>query len=181
MKALLLRSSLGLMLCVGATPLAPQPSLRITIPLPPPIVFPAPPSVVILPETRVYAVPDAAEEIFFTGGWWWRPWNGRWYRSHHYDRGWVHYGSVPSWYRGIPRGWRDDYRGHSWGGGAWNHRPIHHDDLQRNWKEWHASRHWDQPQHRQHEPRREGRPSESREHPGKGHGQHKPDRGRERR
>ena len=181
MKAILLRSSLGFLFCAGATPLAPQPSLRITIPLPPPIIFPAPPSVVILPETRVYAVPEVAEEIFFTGGWWWRPWNGRWYRSQHYDRGWVHYGGAPSWYRGIPRGWRDDYHNHRWGGGAWNHRPIHHDELQRNWKEWHTSRHWDQPQHRQHESGRDRRPTGPREHPGKGHGDHKPDHRRERR
>ena len=57
-------------------------SVHIDIPLPPPIFFPAPPEVVVIPETDVYAVPDVQEEIFFFGGWWWRPWEGRWYRSH---------------------------------------------------------------------------------------------------
>ena len=131
-----------------------QPSIHLSIPLPPPIIFHAPPSVVILPRTQVYVVPDLAEEIFFYNGWWWRPWGGRWYRSHHYDRGWIHYRSVPSWYRGIPPGWREDYRNHRWGNGAWNHRPIPHDELHRNWKAWRDTRHWEQPQHRQHESHR---------------------------
>lgn len=164
MKKWICSIALGLM--VG-TQGAAQPRVRISIPLPPPIIFHAPPSVVILPQTQVYVVPDIAEEIFFSNGWWWRPWQGRWYRSHYYDRGWAHYGSAPSWYRGIPPRWRDDYRDHRWGNGAWNHRPIPHDDLHRNWKVWHDTRHWDQPQHRQHETRRDGRPFASHEAPGR--------------
>ena len=65
-------------------------SVHIGIPLPPPIIFPAPPGLVVIPETDVYAVPDVGAEIFFYGGWWWRPWEGRWYRSHYYDRGWAY-------------------------------------------------------------------------------------------
>ena len=158
MRKLFLFSTMGILAGSTGSPLAAQPSLHITIPLPPPILFPAPPSVVILPETQVYAVPDIREDIFFHSGWWWRPWNGRWYRSLHYDRGWAHYGGVPSWYRGIPHTWREDYHNHRWGSGVWNHRPIHHDELQRNWRGWQGSRHWDQPQYRQHEVHRDGRP-----------------------
>ena len=55
--------------------------VRINIPLPPPIPFIAPPPVVVLPGTDVYAVPDVEAEIFFRQGWWWRHWNDRWYRS----------------------------------------------------------------------------------------------------
>ena len=61
--------------------------VRVNIPLPPPIIFPAPPQVAVIPGTNVYAVPDVKDDIFFYGGWWWRPWEGRWYRSHYYDRG----------------------------------------------------------------------------------------------
>jgi len=65
--------------------------IGINIPLPPPIIFPAPPEVVVIPETYVYAVPDVDADIFFYGGWWWRPWEGRWYRSRYYDSGWNYY------------------------------------------------------------------------------------------
>ncbi|MCK7507359.1 MAG: hypothetical protein MZV70_27165 [Desulfobacterales bacterium] len=79
-----------------------QVQVRINIPLPPPIIFPAPPHVVVIPETDVYAVPDVNDDIFFYGGWWWRPWEGRWYRSRYYDRGWGHYRGVPSFHRHVP-------------------------------------------------------------------------------
>ena len=158
MRNVVLSATLGLVGIASAMPLPAQPSLQIRIPLPPPIVFPAPPNVVVLPESRVYVVPEAREDIFFFDGLWWRPWGGRWYRSHYYDRGWAHYGSVPTWYRGVPHGWREDYRNHRWGSGAWHHEYIRHDDLQRNWRGWRDNRHWDQPQYRQHEARRDGRP-----------------------
>jgi hypothetical protein len=135
----------------------PPPSVRVTVPLPPPIVFAAPPEVVVLPETEVYVAPSVPEEIFFYNGWWWRPWNGRWYRSLRYDSGWGFYRGVPSWYNGIPRGWRDDYRNHVWGGHPWNYSNIHHGDLQRNWRTWHNTHHWDRPEHRQFTHHHDGR------------------------
>ena len=57
-----------------------QVSVQVQIPvppLPPPIPFLAPPNVVVLPGMDVYAVPDVQEEMFYRGGWWWRPWNLR--------------------------------------------------------------------------------------------------------
>ncbi|MBE0556881.1 MAG: hypothetical protein IH628_06575, partial [Proteobacteria bacterium] len=66
--------------------------IHIGISLPPPIVFPAPPAVIVLPDTNdVYVVPDIDVDIFFWDGWWWRYWEGRWYRSRYYDRRWVYY------------------------------------------------------------------------------------------
>jgi hypothetical protein len=167
MKKLLMTSAVLFLAGITGSNAVAQPSLRINIPLPPLIHFPAPPSVVVLPESRVYVVPDLREEFFFYAGWWWRPWGGRWYRSQHYDRGWAHYGGVPSFYRGVPPGWREDYRNHRWGAGAWNHRPIHHDELQRNWRGWHDNRHWEQPRYRQHEFRRDGRPFAGHDSPGR--------------
>ncbi|MGA2527359.1 MAG: hypothetical protein ABSF79_12220, partial [Smithellaceae bacterium] len=64
----------------------------VSIALPPPIVFAAPPELVVIPETNVYAVPDVDVDIFFYSGWWWRPWEGRWYRSRNYNSGWGYYG-----------------------------------------------------------------------------------------
>jgi len=119
--------------------------LSVNVPLPPPIVFSAPPQLVVLPETNVYAVPDVEADIFFSQGWWWRPWEGRWYRSHHYDGGWGYYRSAPpSFYRNVPPGWRNDYRDHRWKGREWNHERVPHGDMERNWRGWERDKHWQQ-------------------------------------
>jgi hypothetical protein len=109
----------------------------------PPIVFAAPPALIVLPETYAYFVPDVDMDIFFYNGWWWRPWEGRWYRSRYYDRGWAHYRSVPSFYRGLHSDWRNDYREHRWRGHQWDYRPIPHRQVQRNWRGWKNTRHWE--------------------------------------
>jgi hypothetical protein len=118
----------------------------VSISLPPLIVFSAPPAMVVIPETYVYVVPDADVEIFFYDGWWWRPWEGRWYRSRHYDSGWGYYQRVPSFYSRVPRSWRDDYRERRWGGRPWNHQPIPHQQVERNWSSWKKSNHWEKQQ-----------------------------------
>ncbi len=117
--------------------------VRISVPLPPPIVFPAPPEVVVIPETYVYAVPDVDADIFFYSGWWWRPWEGRWYRSRYYDRGWVHYERVPAFYKRVPPGWRNDYRDRRWKGQAWDQRRIPHRDMETNWRGWQSGKRWE--------------------------------------
>jgi hypothetical protein len=49
-------------------------NIGFSIPLPPPVVFEAPPDVVALPDTDgVYVAPDASVDIFFWNGFWWRP------------------------------------------------------------------------------------------------------------
>jgi hypothetical protein len=111
-------------------------------PLPPPIVFAEPPEMIVLPETEVYAVPNVEQDIFFHNGWWWRPWEGRWYRSREYGSGWGFYRGVPSWYGGIPLGWRDNYRNHIWGGHPWNYRGIPHHEFRQNWRGWQRDGHW---------------------------------------
>jgi len=120
--------------------------VSVHIGLPPPIVFPAPPALIVIPETYVYVVPDTGVDIFFYNGWWWRPWEGRWYRSRHYNTGWVYYRRAPAFYRSVPPGWRDEYRHHRWQGHPWNYRPIPHDQVQRNWRGWERNRHWEKQQ-----------------------------------
>ena len=129
--------------------LSPVPTMAgvdVSISLPPLIVFSAPPAMVVIPETYVYVVPDTDVEIFFYDGWWWRPWEGRWYRSRHYDSGWGYYRRVPSFYARVPRGWRNDYREHRWGGRPWNHQPIPHQQVERNWSSWKKDKHWEKQQ-----------------------------------
>ncbi len=115
----------------------------ISISLPPLIISSGPLEVVVIPETDVYAAPDVDVDIFFYNGWWWRPWQGHWYRSHHYDSGWTHYQRVPSFYRRVPSGWRNNYRDHRWAGHRWNHQRIPHEQVQRNWSNWEKNRHWE--------------------------------------
>ena len=118
MKKLLLGTILLALVLVFPIPTMARVDVGISISLPPLIVFGAPPEVVVIPETNVYAVPDLDVDIFFYNGWWWRPWEGRWYRSRNYSSGWGYYRSVPSFYRGIPSGWRNDYRERRWRGAS---------------------------------------------------------------
>ena len=115
--------------------------------LPPPIPFDAPPNVVVLPGTDVYVVPDAAEEIFFQGGWWWRPWGGHWYRSRYHDHGWGYYRDSPSWHGRIPRDWRRNYSNHIWAGRPWNPPHINHGNLNNHWRggHWRTDHGWKRP------------------------------------
>jgi hypothetical protein len=128
-------------------PIMSMAQINIPIPLPPPIPFIAPPNVVVLPGTDVYAVPDVKEELFFRNGSWWRRHDGRWYRSKYYDRGWAYYRDSPSWYRGIPRDWRDRYRDHRWGGHSWNPPHVTHGNLNNHWRggQWRNDHGWSRP------------------------------------
>ena len=116
---------------------------HVNIPLPPPIAFGAPPAVIVLPDTDdVYAVPDR-EDMFFWDGWWWRHWEGGWYRSQYYDRGWGYYDRVPTFYFDVDPYWRRYYRDHDWHGHRWDYDRIPYDRLQQNWHSWHNDRHWE--------------------------------------
>ncbi len=103
---------------------------------PPAYVISAPPSVVVIPGTYVYAVPDAGVNILFYHGYWWRPYEGRWYRSARYNGSWVHvrHERVPRAVIDLP----PDYSRHFSGGPR-----IAHEDMRRNWKGWERDRHWD--------------------------------------
>ena len=112
------------------------------IALPPPIVFQAPPRVVVLPGTYAYAVPDVADDLYFVDGYWWRPWQGHWYRSRYYDRGWGAYANVPSFYGNLNQNWRSDYRDHHWDGQQWDYEPMPYDHVEKNWKSWKQKDYW---------------------------------------
>jgi hypothetical protein len=114
--------------------------ISINLPL---IQFSSPPEVVVLPGTDVYVDPDLDVDIFFYDGWWWRLWEGRWYRSLDYSSGWEYYESVPSFYIWIPSDWRDDYRNHRWEGHEWNYQRIPHQQLKQNWNTWQKNRYWE--------------------------------------
>lgn len=144
MKKLLLGTILLALSIVVPIPTMAGVDISIGISLPPPIVFEAPPDVIVMPDTNgVYVVPAIDVDMFFWNGWWWRPWQGRWYRSHYYNRGWAYYNNVPSFYFDVDPGWRGYYRDHNWYGHRWNYERIPHRRLQQNWKSWNNNRHWE--------------------------------------
>ncbi len=146
MKKLGVMSAITVVLFIMPCLAQAQVNINISIPLPPPIVFSAPPELVILPETEVYVAPDYDQDLYFYQGFWWRFWLGRWYRSLYYDSGWEFYRGVPIWYAGVYPRWRENYRNHIWGGHRWDYRPVHYNDVRTNWKTWHDTgryqQHW---------------------------------------
>lgn len=144
MKNLLFGIMLLTLVIVVPIPTMAGVNIGIGISLPPPIVFEAPPDVIVIPDTNdVYVVPYIDVDLFFWNGWWWRPWEGRWYRSRYYNRGWAYYHHVPSFYFDVDPRWRGYYRDHNWYGHRWNYERIPNQRLQQNWKSWHSNRYWE--------------------------------------
>ena len=144
MKRLLWGTMLLALVSVVAVPVMAAVNIGVTIAPPPPVVFQAPPEVIVMPDTDdVYVVPDVPVDLFFWHGWWWRPWEGRWYRSRYYDRDWAYYDRVPSFYYDVDPGWRGYYRAHNWYGHRWDYQRIPPQRLQQNWQGWHNERHWE--------------------------------------
>jgi len=144
MKKLLLGTILLTLAIVVPIPTMAGVNISIGISLPPPIVFEAPPDVIVIPDTNnVYVVPNIRVDLFFWNGWWWRPWGGRWYRSPYYERGWEYYGKVPSFYFDVDPSWRRHYRNHNWYGHRWYYERIPSRQVEQNWKRWENNRYWE--------------------------------------
>ena len=153
-SCLLVIGALLLVLTDAATQSEAEVNVNVGINLPA-IRFAAPPDVVVIPGTYVYMVPDIDVDILFFQGYWWRPYEGRWYRSRDYKGSWryVAPASIPRGLRALPQ----DYR-HSLSPG---HERIPHGDVKRNWKKWEKEKYWDrrgeQGRGRQGDKDREGR------------------------
>ncbi len=78
---------------------------------PPPIVVAEPPALVMVPESRVYYVPDPHIDVFFYDGYWWSPRGDRWYRARAYNGPWVvmRRSRVPRSVVYMPRDYRVRY------------------------------------------------------------------------
>lgn len=103
------------------------PSVHVRVSGPPPIVFPAPPQLVMIPDSDVYYAPDVEEEIVFSQGYWWRPYDGRWYRSRSHGGPWRHVvrSRVPHPIIGLPPGYRHHYH---------DGPRFHHREVERRWR-----------------------------------------------
>ena len=78
---------------------------------PPPIVAPAPPAVVMIPQSQVYFVPDPQIDVFFYGGYWWSPRGENWYRARAYNGPWgvIERNRVPRAVIYVPQDYRARY------------------------------------------------------------------------
>ena len=142
----------------------------------PTFVLPAPPPVVVIPGTYLYAVPDIDVTLLFYQGYWYRPYEGRWFVAFSYNGPWafielsrvprVLIDHPPTYWR-VPPG----------------HHRIPYAEFRAKWGRWEHERHWDQdrdwragwhgrPEGRGGEER--GRPPEGRggEERGRGHEEH---------
>jgi hypothetical protein len=142
MKKLLVGTLFLALVLVLPVPTMARVNVNVGISLPP-IVFGGPPELVVIPETNVYAVPGVDADIYFYGGWWWRPWEGQWYRSRNYDSGWGYYQGRPSFYRSVPSDWRNNYKENRWKGHPWNQQRVPHQQVQQNWRGWEKNKHWE--------------------------------------
>jgi len=103
----------------------------------PSVRFAAPPDLVVIPGTYVYLVPDIDADVLYFQGYWWRPYEGRWYRSQEYNGPWSRLEAerVPGGLRALPQ----DYRHRLTPG----YERMPHEDVRRNWKQWEKEKHWD--------------------------------------
>lgn len=146
MKKLFFGVMLLALVIVVPIPAMAEVRISIGIPLPPAIIFNRPIEVIVIPDTYiydVYVIPDIKVDIFFCRGWWWRLWEGRWYRSRYHDRGWIYYRYIPDFYYDIDFGWRRFYRNRDWHGHRWDYQRIPYHQLQQNWRSWNSNRYWE--------------------------------------
>lgn len=129
----------------------------------PGFTFAAPPPVVVIPGTYVYYAPEADVDILFYQGYWYRPYEGGWFRARGYNGPWasIAIGRVPRALIGLPRDYRLAYR---------DHPRIAYRDFNRNWRSWERNKYWEKNERwregrgrERHEERREERHEEHRE------------------
>lgn len=102
---------------------------------PPAYVVQTAPPVYVIPGTYVYYAPDIPVHILFYHGSWYRPFEGRWYRSPSYNGPWSYLApahiphaivKLPPHYLTIPPG----------------HQKIPYGQLKKNWSKWEKEKHW---------------------------------------
>ncbi len=114
-------------------------SVNIQIGPPPAYAFPGPPQVIAIPGTYVYLVPGVAVEILFYQGYWYRPYEGRWFRSRSYNGPWQYREHVPEAIVELP----PDYY-HAYREPPPEYRRVPYGQLKKNWGSWENSRYWEQ-------------------------------------
>ena len=102
----------------------------------PQVVIEAPPAVVAIPGTYAYFIPDVTVDIFFYHGYWYRPYEGRWFRARSYNGPWGYIAParMPGVLIHLPRDYRHIPPGHE---------RIPYGQLKKNWGKWEREKYWD--------------------------------------
>ncbi len=128
---------MGFLFFLSLTPAFAEVNVGISIGVPPPLVFEGPPDVVVVPSgsAYVYMVPDFPG-LYFYNNFWFRFYDGRWYRSRMYNGSWVRVkrSLVPRFVLDVPPDYYDSLP-------PGYHR-IPYGDLRRNWRAWDRGHHW---------------------------------------
>lgn len=97
---LMLALALGAVGCV-----IPEPQVGVTVsaPMPPAVSVSVETPSLALVSDGVYVIQDSTVPMFYSDNFYWRFWNGNWYRSTYYGGGWAYVGAraVPYRMRGI--------------------------------------------------------------------------------
>lgn len=104
---------------------------------PPRLAMASPPVMAVIPETTyVYFAPGVSVELFFFGGYWYRPHEGHWFRARSYRGPWnyIERNAVPPVFATLPRDYRNVPPGR---------QKIPYGQLKKNWQRWEKERHWD--------------------------------------
>jgi hypothetical protein len=116
--------------------------------VPPSIVIPASPAVVLIPGTYIYFIPDIEADILFYHDYWYRPYEGHWYRARSYNGPWVYV--VPARVPRVLIHLQPDFRHIPPG-----HERIPYGQLKKNWRRWEQEKYWDK--HMEKKLRKEGK------------------------
>ncbi len=159
-------AALALMAGLAAPPSScAEVSVNVQIGPPPAYVFPGPPQVIAIPGTYVYLVPGIAVEILFFQGYWYRPYEGHWFRSRSYNGPWHYHERVPAAIVGLPPNYYHAYREP-----PPEYRRVPYGQVKKNWGAWERNRYWEQDEYwrrgREHGREEHGRGQEK----GHGHG-----------
>ncbi len=114
----------------------------------PSVMLPGPPGVVVIPGIYVYFVPGIDFDIFFYGGYWYRPYEGYWYRSKGYNGPWgyINTAKVPSALMNLPPNYRHLPPGY---------KHIPHHELNKNWRTWERNKYWDRKEYQRQDRRQD--------------------------
>ncbi|MGC2061405.1 MAG: hypothetical protein WA610_00375 [Thermodesulfovibrionales bacterium] len=130
----------------------------------PVFTFAAPPPLVVIPGTYAYVAPEADVDIVFFNGFWYRPYEGRWFRARGYNGPWglIAPARVPHALIELPPDFRHTYR---------EHPRIAYRDFNRNWRGWERNKYWERDERwragRGRERREERRENRHEEHRGR--------------
>ncbi len=136
---------LGSLLLAPASNLAADVDVNVNIGLPD-VVLDSEPELTYIPGTYVYFIPDRSDDFFFYQGYWWRPYQGRWFRGTGYNGPWVVVAPrmVPRPFLRLPEGWRTLPPGHA---------RLKWVEVKSGWKQWEREKRWDNRPEKQPGPR----------------------------